>query len=149
MKLDSGKETYARWQNTRNSQLGLCISLFLAFAVATLGFSISLLVQHSADFPGCSSKVSFLASLLFGLLSTLTGGAACMTRLEDFRKTAYVVRHRANLKMSQEVELARKSSKRFGCWTWGLFRAETILLFLQISCVTCSLVTMYWHRLMG
>lgn len=149
MKTDSDKETYSRWQNLRGSQLGLCISLFLAFAVATLGFSLNLLVQHSVDFPGCFSKVVFVESLLFGLLSILMGGSACLTRLQDFRETAYVVRNRADDSKSSEVEYARKCSERWGRCTWRLFWLETTLLCLQIVCVTLSLIATYWHRLMG
>jgi len=42
---DDENEPYTRWQGFRISQLGLCITLFLTFSVAILGFSVNLLVQ--------------------------------------------------------------------------------------------------------
>ena len=83
-------EPYNRWQGFRITQLSICISLFLTFSVATLGFSISLLVQKF-EITNCLAKASFLFSVILGLLSVSCGSVACLTRLWDFRKTAAVV----------------------------------------------------------
>jgi hypothetical protein len=109
-------EPYTRWQGFCINQLGLCISLFLTFAVATLGSSINL--QQSF------AKVYFLFSLAGGLLSVFLGSIACLTRLQDFRKTAKVVRHRSTENMKTEIDCWRENYKKLGEWTWRLFKAQ-------------------------
>jgi hypothetical protein len=61
-------ERYNRWQGFRIGQLTLCISLFLTFSIATLGFSINLLVQHTDAITNCYAKVFFVFSIIVGLL---------------------------------------------------------------------------------
>ena len=53
-------ENEPRWQGFRINQLGLCISLFLTFAVATLGFSINLLIQPKCEITTCPARAFFL-----------------------------------------------------------------------------------------
>jgi hypothetical protein len=74
---DDDKETYNRWQGFRINQLTLCISLFLTFAVASLGFSINLLIQPRYEIAAYSAKMCFLFSLSLGLISVLLGSVAC------------------------------------------------------------------------
>jgi len=140
-------EPYSRWQGFRINQLSVCISLFLTFAVATLGFSINLLVQPVYPFTACSAKVFFLASLFSGLISVALGSVACLTRLEDFRKTAKVVRHRSTPNMKAEVDRWREDSKRLGQWTWRLFKGQLLLFGIQAVGLLLAFSITYWRRL--
>jgi hypothetical protein len=140
-------EPYTRWQGFRISQLGLCISLFLTFAVAILGFSINLLIQPNWAITTCFAKVFFSFSLLFGLVSVLLGSVACLTRLADFRKTAKVARHRSDPDMEAEIAHWRDDYKRLGWWTWRLFMGQLLTFGLQTVGLVLSLVITYWHRL--
>jgi len=140
-------DPYTRWQGFRIGQLGLCISLFLTFAVAILGFSINLLVQPCYVITNCFARVFFLFSLLFGLLSVLLGSVACLTRLMDFRKTAQVARHRSDPSMKVEIDRWREEYKRLGRWTWRLFKGQLIIFALQSVLLTLALGITYWPRL--
>jgi len=144
---EDGNEPYTRWQGFRISQLSLCISLFLTFAVATLGFSINLLVQPHYDITACFAKVSFFFSLVSGLISVLLGSAACLTRLADFRKTAKVVRHRSEQGMKAEVEGWREDYKKLGRCTWRLFKGQLFAFAIQDAGLVVALCITYWHRL--
>jgi hypothetical protein len=140
-------EPYTRWQGFRINQLGVCISLFLTFAVATLGFSINLLSQTNYAITECFAKVYFLFSLAGGLLSVLLGSIACLTRLADFRKTANVVRNRSDDSMKAEVERWRNDYKRLGKWTWRLFKGQLLGFGLQATLLVSALAISYWRRL--
>jgi len=140
-------EPYTRWQGFRIGQLGLCISLFLTFAVAILGFSINLLIQPTYEISTCFAKIFFFFSLVCGLLSVLFGSVACVTRLSDFRKTAKVVRHRSDPNMKSEVDQLREDYKRLGQWTWKLFKWQLVAFGSQAFGLVLTLSVTYWHRL--
>jgi hypothetical protein len=143
---DDENEPYNRWQGFRITQLSLCISLFLTFSVATLGFSINLLVQKF-EFTNCLAKASFLLSVICGLLSVSCGSVACLTRLWDFRKTAAVVRHRADQTKKADVERWREEYRRLGRTTWCLFYWQLGLFGAQVIGLIVSLGITCWNRL--
>lgn len=147
MSNNEDKEAYDRWQAFRINQLGVCIALFLSFAVATLGFSLNLLVEHTNIIGECLAKPFFLFSILFGLLSFICGSATCLTRLTDFRKTAQIARHRSDSAMASIVERWRDESDKLGDWTWGLFWCQLMSFGLQAFLLTLSLGITYWPRL--
>ena len=138
---------YVRWQGFRIAQLGLCIALFLTFAVATLGFSINLLVQPHYPIVNCLARTSFLFSLVGGLLSGSFGGIACLTRLADFRKTAKVVRNRSDASKADTVARWREDYKRLGAWTRRLLTWQLVAFALQVIGLAMALGITYWHRL--
>jgi hypothetical protein len=138
---------YTRWQAMRLNQLGLCISLFLTYSVATLGFSINLLVQREYEITSCFAKAFLLFSVVLGLFSISLGAAACLTRLEDFRTTARVARHHCKPEMKEEVARWREKYKRLGEWTWRLFRGQLVTFGSQALGLVLSLGVTYWHRL--
>ena len=140
-------EPYTRWQGLRIGQLGVCISLFLTFSVAVLGFSVNLIVQPNYAITDCFARVFFLFSLLFGLLSVLLGSLACTTRLKDFRLTAQVVRNRSDSSMKEGVERWRAEYRRLGGWTWKLFKWQLLLFGFQIVGLTLAISITYWPRL--
>lgn len=140
-------EPYNRWQGFRIGQLGLCIALFLTFSVALPGFSVNLLVQHANDLTSCSAKALFLLSLLFGVCSVVTGCVACLTRLADFRATARVARNREDSTKIAQVEQWRKDYRRYGAWTWNLFRCQLVAFGLQGLLLMFTLAIAYLPRL--
>jgi len=144
---DDENEPYTRWQGFRISQLGLCITLFLTFSVATLGFSVNLLVQPTFAITVCIAKVLFLLSLVFGLLSVIFGSIACLTRLSDFRKTAQVARHRSNPSMATDVGRWKEEYRRMSRWTWTLFRCQLVAFAFQALLLVLTLGITYWPRL--
>ena len=140
-------DPYTRWQGFRIAQLGFCIALFLTFSVGTLGFSANLLVQPWFSTSNRFARISFFCSFLFGAGSVLFGSAACLTRLEDFRKTAQVARHRSKSEMAAQVERWRKEYKRLERWTWRLFNCQLIAFGVQATLLIVTLCIAYWPRL--
>lgn len=136
---DDDKERYNRWQGLRIAQLGTCLSLFLTFSVATLGFSINLLNQAVWATSPCGAKLSLLWSLVFGVLSCVLGSSAYLTRLCDFRLTARVVRHSADPNVNQW----RTAYKRLGQWTWRLFIGQLIFFAVQVGCLLGTVRSVY------
>jgi hypothetical protein len=81
------------------------------------------------------------------LLSILFGSVACVTRLEDFRLTASVVRHRDDQSHSEKVARWREHSGRYGEWTWKLFALQLLAFGLQSIGLLLAIGITYWHRL--
>ena len=140
-------EPYNRWQGIRIAQLGTCISLFLTFAVATLGFSITLLVDKDYKIVECFPKFCFLSAIVSGCLSILFGSLACLTRLRDFRITAKIVRFRDAEGYRDKIEEYRKESNCFGKRTWRRFWWQLVAFFFQVSGLVLALGITYWDRL--
>jgi hypothetical protein len=140
-------EPYNRWQGLRIAQLTLCISLFLTFSIATLGFCINLLVQPAFAITNCYAKLFFVFSTIIGLLSLSSGAMACLTRLSDFRATAQVVRHRGDPTKAEAVAEWRARYQRMGKRTWGLFKCQLLFFGLQLAFLMLTLGTTYWRRL--
>ncbi len=146
---DSSNPSYVRWQEIRITQLGVCISLFLTFAVATLGFSANYIVSHADTLPmGCWGHVFFVLSCLSGLISILVGGSASLTRLVDFRETAQIVRENPGASLHPELLAEKRArAKRLGWWTWLLFVAQTCAMGIQFLLLFLSLAFTYWKRI--
>lgn len=138
---------YTRWQGFRIGQLTVCISLLLTFSVAVLGFSASLLSQPTYSFTNVVARTCFLGSAIAGIISIAYGLSACLTRLQDFRVTAQVTRHREGPNRAQEVEEWREEYKRLGKSTWRRFKAQLRTFSLQIFLLLLSLGITYWPRL--
>ena len=139
-------ESYNRWQGFRITQLSLCVSLFLTFSVATLGFSINLLIQPVFSIVSCTAKGSFGLSLSFGLISIACGAWACVNRLRDFRLTAKIVRDRSKIESDKVVRM-RDKSKHLGLWTWRFFCFQLSTFALQVLTLMLALVITYGYRL--
>ena len=140
-------ERYNRWQGFRIGQLTLCISLFLTFSIATLGFCINLLVQPAFAISECYAKVFFVFSISIGLLSLSSGSIACLTRLADFRATAQVARHRGDPSKAEALSRWRTRYQMMENWTWRLFNFQLLSFGLQVIFLMLTLSITYWRRL--
>jgi hypothetical protein len=137
---------FTRWQAFRIAQLGLCLSLFLTFAVATLGFSLSLIVADEQQITDACAKLAIGWSVVFGLSSVLLGSVACLTRLADFRATSKVTRYRGNPTRTADVKGWRTSYEWYGWWTWLLFRGQLALFALQVIGLIVALKISFNNR---
>ena len=133
-------EVYNRREAFRIAQLSVCLSLFLTFSVATLGFSINLLAQPVFSIVGCMAKSSFGLSLLFGLLSILFGAWACVNRVKDFRLTASIARARSKDGAVGKVTLMQDKAKSLGQWTWRLFCFQLSAFGFQVLTLMLALL---------
>lgn len=108
-----------RWQNLTISQLTNTINMILGLATGSLGFLISLMLEHK--FKSNNPKIILIAAALaLTLTLTIFSMVICyITRLLDFRITAKITR---NISDTERIFLQSKT-KKLGQLTWGLWTA--------------------------
>ena len=116
MSTDEDNERFVRWQGLTISQLTQAVSVVLGFAVATLGFDVTLLMNEKFT-PVSWQKCLFAVALITLLLSVAFGVGCVVNRLRDFRETMKAARGRD----STEANDARALATRLGQRTWALF----------------------------
>jgi hypothetical protein len=152
-------EKFVRWQNYNITQLSNSINLFLGFATATLGFSISLIVDGSKGLNLLGyCKLLFSLNLLFQLLSILFAIVAVVARTCDFRFTARIVRQAINNRKQKQTPASerkaqilsdlRKRVRKLGCVTWFFFKLQVALFGLGILCLSISILIAYWPKIL-
>src|SRR5438445_4474976 len=111
--------SFIRWQSITIGQLSYAVNLFLGFAVATIGFQITLLLD-SQFAPVSWQKCAFSLSLLLLAVSIVFGIAVVINRLGDFLTTMNAARERENDSADSAVEQYRALYRRLGPRTWWL-----------------------------
>ena len=117
---ENDREAFVRWQGITISQLGQAINLILGFAVATLGFGVTLLLNKEFV-PVSWQKCVFLVALISLLVSVGLGIWCIVNRLRDARSTAQVARKRQKNGEDSEIQFLRELSDRLGKKTWLIF----------------------------
>ena len=145
---DKERESSRRWEDRRRVQLGTCIALFLSYSIALFGFILNIFIEKHDIVSSSWGKYILLLSLFFVMLSAFCGLFAYITRLEDFKATAKVVRSKAkanlNPGMLVTVNQWRIHCRWLGQWTWGLFYGQLITFLLAvISFLGAILITYY------
>jgi hypothetical protein len=121
--LTDNAGSFQRWQAITIGQLTYAIDLILGFAVAALGFVVTLLLDGKFDKtisqPGLSLVTAALAVLLLAV-SAGFGIFLVVNRLIDFRTTARIARERQS--GTGQLGIAdRNRAKKLGARTWLLF----------------------------
>lgn len=139
MTTDDPKGSFIRWQSITIAQLTYAVNLVLGFAVAALGFQVSILLNEKF-IPISWHKCAFSLSLLLLLASVGLGIFCVINRLRDFRATTKVARMREDEKTEEEIQPHRSLYKKLGERTWvlfwwqiGTFGAGVCLLVLGIT----------------
>jgi hypothetical protein len=134
--------SFSRWQAVTIGQLAYAVNLILGFAVAALGFQVTLLLDDKFV-PSSWKKCAFSISLLLLAASVIFGIAVVINRLQDFRATMNAARARENGSADAVVEEYRALYRRLGPRTWWLFWWQlgtfgTGVLLTVISVVTSA-----------
>lgn len=135
-------QRFIRWQSQTIAQLTFAINLFAGLSVAAFGVGVSLMREPSFSPSPCYALV-YLGSLAFLGISTLTGVAATLTRLLDFRATARTVRLRQKVGTPTDVAFAGDEAKALGKATWRFFWALLLTFLLGIGGLTIVLFSVY------
>lgn len=145
---DSEKSSFVRWQQITLTQLGYAVNVILAFATASLGFSLSLI--RDKDFsPGCWGKAFMMLGLCLLVLSVALGIWCAVNRLASFRHTRNAARIRQKRDEVMEREREREATTRLLEIRLGVERARyrtldkrTWLLFwFQIATFTSGILS--------
>jgi len=128
--------SFNRWQAILIGQLTYAIDLILGFAVAVLGFQVTLLLNEKF-IPVSWQRGVFSLSLLLLVVAVLLGIAAIINRLRDFRATTNAARARES--GDAILDKYRDLYLRLGPITWrlfwcqlGAFGAGVILTFISV-----------------
>jgi hypothetical protein len=116
-------QTLQRWDDNRREQLGGSIILLFGLSSASLAFCGSLLTEASVALGGLRTTLFLVASSFF-ILALVASVAVTVTRLQDARGTATIVRKRDDPTSTAEVQQLRDSTRRLGRWTWRLFYVQ-------------------------
>ena len=120
MPRDEPKGSFVRWQSLTIAQLTYSVNLILGFAVATLGFQVTLLLNEKFN-PATWQKCAFSVSMLLLLLSIAMGIWCVVNRLRSFRATTKAARMREEGKADEDIQPYRDLYKKLDDKTWCLF----------------------------
>jgi len=116
MPTKGDNDAFVRWQSVTIAQLTQAVSVVLGFAVAALGFDVTLLI--SKDFSPTSWQKYAFSLGGFPLLASVGLGIWCIiNRLRDFRATMKAAQEGSSTKANE----ARALAARLGKHTWALF----------------------------
>jgi ABC-type transport system involved in multi-copper enzyme maturation permease subunit len=121
-------ERFVRWQGQTINHLSAALVLFSGLSVAGLGFLFSLLREASFKPTGVMALL-FLVAILSLLIASLSGSAAVVTRLLDFRLTAQKTRYSD----VEPLTFFCTDSSGYGRATWRLFWTLLISFCIGIS----------------
>lgn len=127
-------ERFVRWQGPTLMQLSNALSLLSGLAIAGLGFLFSLLRDKDFSPTGIFAFL-FLAALLGFFVASITGVAAAISRLLDFRLTARKIR---NGDICEPLTFFGTDASGYGRATWRLFWALVVSFLIAI--VSASIV---------
>jgi hypothetical protein len=134
---------FVRWQAILITQLGFVLNLVLSFAVAGLGFWVSLLRDSNFQ-PHCWAKWLFGLSGFSLILSIATGIWCALNRLWDFQITAGIAREKWK---DEELAAMRIESDKLGDRTWALLYFQISAFSLATILLMLTLALAYWSKL--
>jgi hypothetical protein len=140
------KGSFIRWQAINVAQLTYAINLVLTFAVATLGFQVTLLVGEKFSLAS-SQKCVFGLSLLTLAFSVLFGLFVVVNRLRAFRATMRAARARENIKVDA-LQAERELYKRLDHRTWWLFWWQIGTFAAGIALTIAAVLTIAGQKLL-
>lgn len=140
------KGSFVRWQAVTVAQLTYAINLLLTFAVATLGYQVTVLAGEKFV-PVSAQKFVFSLSLLSLGLSVLFGVTIVVNRLRSFRATMRAARARENGNTERHAAL-RALYKRLDARTWWLFWWQAGTFALGIALTIASVLGLHGTKLL-
>jgi len=117
---ENPKGSFVRWQSITIAQLTYAVNLTLGFAVATLAFQVTLLLDEKF-LPVSWQKCGFSLSIILLLASVALGIWCVINRLRDFRATMQVARKREQGASESELQPLRDIFSAIGKKTWAIF----------------------------
>lgn len=139
-------ERLIRWEEKRREYLGGAILLMFGLSSASLAFCGSLLTQSSVKLGGWRTA-SFLAAAVFFVLALLASVIVTLTRLQDARTTANIVRKERESMVAGYMERLRSKPELWGKLTWRLFYIQISTFFIGACFLLISLCLIFQSKL--
>ena len=134
---------FVRWQGYAMAQLTFTINLFLATALAVVGYDLNVVSTLPSSVTDCTPWCLLVSSGLLSV-SLIAGIGAVISRLFDFRLTARKIRS-GNLGAAEdELGLVTHKTKALGRSTWRLFWIQLAFLALGLGGSLFALLRYYF-----
>jgi uncharacterized membrane protein YhaH (DUF805 family) len=122
------KDRFIRWQRITIEQLGFVNNLFLVFSAGVFTYFNSFI--NDATVLHHSVKLIFIISVIFNIISFLSGVFCALNRLSDFRLTKDIAKDVSAGLPSAKLSGDRALTKVLGYVTWILFHIQVYTLLL-------------------
>jgi uncharacterized YccA/Bax inhibitor family protein len=139
-------DALVRWERSRREQLGIAITLIFGLSSGALAFCASLLTQKDVTFGGAGTSLYLLSVGVF-VVALVASVAVTITRLEDFRTTAHIVRERKSGADASKLARWRCRARCLSKATWVLFYVQLVSFFVGAVLLLFTLWTIYHKRL--
>lgn len=141
-------DTKARWDEARREQFGATATTVFTLASAAIAYISSLLTDARAQFGGAATCF-FLWTVITFIISLGLGVAATVTRLEDFRATARIVRLRdsSNAEDRATVVRLRDRASRLGTSSYFLLYGQITLFAMGVVLLAFAVWHIFYNRL--
>lgn len=131
---DTNRQSYLRWQEISQTQLGYAINLMMTLSGAALAFAVKEKLDGTVKASGCRW---ILALLCLGS-SVLLAIFANVTRAWDFRYTRRAARER--MKDGKDHQNFHDRAECLGNCTWVLFSVQAGAFVLGVVLLAWSLL---------
>jgi hypothetical protein len=131
---ETNRESYLRWQEISQAQLGYAINLMMTLSGAALAFAVKEKLDGTVKASGCRWV---LALFCLGS-SVLLAIFANVTRAWDFRITRRAARER--MKDGKDHEKLHDTAECLGTCTWAFFTVQAGTFFLGVILLAWSLL---------
>lgn len=141
-------EVRARWDEARREQFGATATTVFTLASAAIAYISSLLTEDKAQFGGAGTCF-FFWTIITLIISLGLGVAAMVTRLEDFRATARIVRLRDSSDAKDQADVVRLRSRasRFGTISYFLLYGQITVFAIGATLLALAVWHIFYNRL--
>jgi ATP/ADP translocase len=141
-------DTKVRWDEARRGQFGATATTVFTLASAAIAYISSLLTEGKAQFGGAATCF-FLWTVVAFIISLGLGVAAMVTRLEDFRATARIVRLRDSSRAEDQAAVVRLRDRAssFGTSSYFLLYGQIAVFAIGATLLALAVWHIFYNRL--
>jgi hypothetical protein len=139
-----GGDRFVRWQNNAMAQLSTALALLVGLSVGGLGFLFALVRDQYFVARGFYALLFLLALVAF-FVASVSGVAAVITRLLDFRLTAQKIR--TSVAAEKSLKYFGSDAADYGKATWRLIWTLCISFFIAVLLSSIVLSNVYLGRI--
>jgi hypothetical protein len=141
-------KTQARWDEARREQFGAIATAVFSLASAGIAYTSSLPREQEAHFGGAATCF-FLWTVVAFVASLGVGVAAMVTRLEDFRATARIVRLRDSSEPEDQATVTnlRHRASKLGTVSYFLLYAQIVIFVIAVTLLGLAVWHIFYNRL--
>lgn len=130
---------YKYWREEQRKQLTIASNVYFGFGTALIGYSINLLINDKQPPIDCCVRILLITGITFNILSLVFYVLLTNNKLEDYKKTAELIKDVKN-----KLEDISSKTKQYGNKTWKLFEYQKISLIVGfVFCLMAYLILIF------